>query len=580
MKQLFKKSCTTVALQACALFLTVSGSVALAQVSALTLPSGPVTPTISFSSNAGSLPAVNGYSAYIEANFSGLPSGLSIVNGQTYLTWCVDDISQLDVAGSPIATENTQAFTLFNTYPPTGQNSTLPANAQTPVWSQINYLLNYVHSQAPGTFSVGDIQETIWYLLDGGFVTDNPYIPNFPAGGDAGTTALLAAANSPQALNFVPQPGQVVAVLLDTGDGLTNSGSIVQDLLIEVPVPNSTPKIALSKTANICKACAFQPVTYTYKVTNTGDETLYNISVTDDNATPGYTGDDFVVGTIANLAPGASKTFNETVYPAVTECGTVNWKPNVPIGRLIVQNVGGNIEVTYRQSVGIVSNTYGTSAITPGQQFSNLVNNNAAQFTFTNGNGAVVWNGVVDYISATKSATFGNGAVTYPAGYGTLGVSGGSGKLLQGKASDLLFASTTLTTDLNQSSAFYGFTKNSPSPLANYPSWDVVDGYTLLIDSSIFGKIGFGGVSIPAVQNSAQQICGASSKVTPVPCSGPDTNTATVTASTAPYDGGTVTATATATVNVVVGGTCNQPTPPQCNPQPIQKCNPQPWQCR
>src|SRR5579862_6617940 len=66
-----------------------TGTQALAQP-VLNLPTTPVTPTITFSTTIGSLPPVNGFSAYDETVFSGLPSGLSVVNGQTYLTWCVD----------------------------------------------------------------------------------------------------------------------------------------------------------------------------------------------------------------------------------------------------------------------------------------------------------------------------------------------------------------------------------------------------------------------------------------------------------------------------------------------------------
>ncbi|OBQ14891.1 MAG: hypothetical protein AN481_20075, partial [Aphanizomenon flos-aquae LD13] len=43
-------------------------------------------------------------------------------------------------------------------------------------------------------------------------------------------------------------------------------------------------------------------VTYSYKVSNTGDVVLSNVTVKDDNGTPGNPSDDFIVGTIASLA--------------------------------------------------------------------------------------------------------------------------------------------------------------------------------------------------------------------------------------------------------------------------------------
>ena len=81
-----------------------------------------------------------------------------------------------------------------------------------------------------------------------------------------------------------------------------------------VPVP---PSFTLSKTASPKIVVPYQPVTYTYVVTNTGGTTLTNIVVTDDNATPALAGDDFTVCTIASLAPGASQTCTATVIPVV-----------------------------------------------------------------------------------------------------------------------------------------------------------------------------------------------------------------------------------------------------------------------
>ncbi len=77
------------------------------------------------------------------------------------------------------------------------------------------------------------------------------------------------------------------------------------------------PGIALVKTASPAVVAPFQPVTYGYTVTNTGNVTLTNITVVDDNGTPGNPADDIVVGTIASLAPGASQTLTRTMAPPV-----------------------------------------------------------------------------------------------------------------------------------------------------------------------------------------------------------------------------------------------------------------------
>src|SRR5262249_55592356 len=78
------------------------------------------------------------------------------------------------------------------------------------------------------------------------------------------------------------------------------------------------PSISLDKTHETIvdangdgKQDAGDTVVYDYKVTNTGNVTLSNLSVHDDNGTPGDTSDDFTL-TIGTLAPGASTTVSST----------------------------------------------------------------------------------------------------------------------------------------------------------------------------------------------------------------------------------------------------------------------------
>jgi len=54
-----------------------------------------------------------------------------------------------------------------------------------------------------------------------------------------------------------------------------------------------------------------QPITWTYKVTNTGNIDLTNLQVKDDNGTPANTTDDFVVGSIASLPVGSNQTLQK-----------------------------------------------------------------------------------------------------------------------------------------------------------------------------------------------------------------------------------------------------------------------------
>lgn len=72
-------------------------------------------------------------------------------------------------------------------------------------------------------------------------------------------------------------------------------------------------------------------VTWTYNVTNTGNVTLKDVIVTDDHGTPGDTSDDFTVGTIASLAPGASDSLTATGIALAGQYGNVGTVIGTPV---------------------------------------------------------------------------------------------------------------------------------------------------------------------------------------------------------------------------------------------------------
>lgn len=203
----------------CAITAAGIGLPASAQIM-LTLPSGTVTPAISWSTTAGQLPA------YFTARFPGIGNGYDISSTQMYLAWCAqaDGFIGFPAPGPPF-TETSVSFTLFNTYP----NSALPSPAQSQNWPQVNYILNNKR-----THTVSEIQEAIWYFLYGTYYYGDSSVGS---GWNQGAQALVDAAIQNGA-NFVPQPGQIVAVLLYNNsvplNGTTNLG---QDILIELTVP-------------------------------------------------------------------------------------------------------------------------------------------------------------------------------------------------------------------------------------------------------------------------------------------------------------------------------------------------------
>ena len=511
--------------------------------------------------------SVNSYVSVLINSVS--PSGTySFSVGSTYAGWCFDAFGDVP-NDSPTAN-----FDVYNSYGtlPAGLTNTTNPNA----WNEVNWLLNnktgYNGDEASANSgagpSVSEIQEAIWTIID-------QYVPNgIYTGSDPVVNTLVNDAVTHGA-NFVPGPGQIVAILFayDNGSGpqpIQSSGDGnpgPQDFFMELPLPTpQTPNISIVKSANVKSANAGQPVTYSYVVTNTGTVTLTNITVLDDNGTPNYTADDFYATCPSTtLAPAASMTCTATVIPKVNVSVETASGGSIDDNLLLISEpttgpYAGDLVVSYIQSLQINDNTYGSNSSPTWanagtqNQFSNLLSGNAAEFQFTDTNGNVVLDFLCDYLSAASSATFGNGKVSYPSGYGSLGANGGDGKMITGNSSYILYATSTLTTNLNQSSEFWQYTKNSPARGTNdYNQWNRCTGYTVVISPKAFGGSlsKCGGVKVPNCYNSHPI-----TKCGPQPpkqiCNTSVTNTAVATA-TASANGTTVTVndSSQATVGVV-----------------------------
>jgi hypothetical protein len=252
----------------------------------------------------------------------------------------------------------------------------------------------------------------------------------------------------------------------------------------------------------------------------------------------------------ATLGPG-KYSFTKTLYPAVTFCGCVDsqgkWESPQKngtcqnstlsqVGTLTTQKLSnGNYQLTYLQSFALNDNTYGANAVGwggPGKhKFMDLVGSDQAEFDVTGSKDFYM--GEIDYIANTTGITFpGGGSATYPSGWGTAGdeqhVQDSDGKFIGGNDSALVFATTTLTQDLNHSAACGTFTTDSPPfPISSSscPTWNVIDGYQIIVSGSIIGNLT--NVSIPEVHNSPSKMGEVKN---PVYCPMPSINTATVTA--------------------------------------------------
>jgi hypothetical protein len=355
------------------------------------------------------------------------------------------------------------------------------------------------------------------------FGSDTTVFPLIPVGVcvSKDCTVLLTCTNLP-----------IINDVTVTGQASTNSGFCAYDFNGSNVTVRTTcrsvvecvarpPGLRVFKSADHTAVPEGGLVTYSYVVTNTGGLNLANITVTDDNGTPGFPGDDFVVGVVANLPVGGSATFTRTVTLPVRLCNDTTGQESGLLVSEVLSN--GNIRAVFIQSTSVNDNTYGVNSIGWGNKthtFGNLTGSDQAQFQFRNGAGQVVLEFKLDYISSASTAL-------YPAGYGTLGVTGGDGGLITGSAASVLAYSTSLTENLNKPpfrNNLAQYTVNSPA-LAdpNSPLWEYRMIYSVIVAGNAFGASGFGGVMIADQHNSPSKV----GNFTPVICGGCVTNVAT-----------------------------------------------------
>ena len=333
------------------------------------------------------------------------------------------------------------------------------------------------------------------------------------------------------------------------------SGTTTCSIAVAPPVVTNTPGISLTKTANVTRANPFQKVCYSYVVKNTGTVALTNITVVDDNATPGFATDDFTVGTVASLAPGASKTLSACIYPPVTEDaqdddndwggdGYHSWgddSNNNDGGTVICKELSnGDIQITYRQDKRMTDNTYGRGASSGwgymGHSFSHFsASTDGVQMRILDKAGNVTLDFVADYLSRDYNSR---------SGYSNLGVKAGGGMVYKGNSAHVIKVDSSLNRNLNKQTKYNTCTKDSPS--AGTPDWEDEQNYTVVISKEACAKYGFGGVSIPKVKNQCSKRRGYEGHTTH-PSSSVATNTATASVT---VNGQTIKATAKASVTI------------------------------
>lgn len=213
--------------------------------------------------------------------------------------------------------------------------------------------------------------------------------------------------------------------------------------------------------------------------------------------------------------------------------------PDVPAATIeqVIEVVNGkkvvHIRITFNPT--FVDNSYGENAVgwgppmtmpapkpmpgmpkppKSGHTFRDLLGSDHIELELFNGEQTVSFQADVDYVSEDPSS---------PCGYGTLGVTGGEGKMIVGSASSVLAAASSLDRNLN--GCGYCLPESSPAtdenytPSADAPKWDYRVVYELWIDAEVFGASGFGYAVIREVHASPSKIPGTNTvTVTPKPC--------------------------------------------------------------
>jgi hypothetical protein len=229
------------------------------------------------------------------------------------------------------------------------------------------------------------------------------------------------------------------------------------------------------------------------------------------------------------------------VRPPVALCfsGAEDPTPANPTALIeqVIETVNGvsmvHLRITFDPS--FVDNTYGVNASSgwnkegdapemmggmmmppkgkSGHTFGDLVGSDHVELLLTDGSGATVMDFKIDYVSVDTSA---------PCGYGTLGVSGGEGKVIQGNAAAVLGVATSIDRDLN--GCGYCLTEDSPAtddaytPNADAPNWDYRVVYEVWLALDAFGSSGFGQAYIQNVHASPSKLANNTVEVTASPC--------------------------------------------------------------
>lgn len=397
-------------------------------------------------------------------------------------------------------------------------------------WSAVNWILNNPSGVSGETPTTTDTQAAIWQLLHPeigkGFVVTQGVTATSDLTGSSWLLYKDALANG---LSFVPTNGQLVGILMvPPTANPTYQGFVVPVTVTCTTLPGSA---TLTKTVNVgsAGANAFQKVTYTYTIKNTGSTTLQNLVIVDDNGTPGYTGDDVTINlpTGFTLAAGASYSVTSTVFLPISlfyqNGSSAAFDTLIPqeIPAAAGSTAGPQLLLTYLIDSDVSDNTYGKNAsagwaAVGGHTFADMMAA-YAQFSFYPANNA---NTPISVLNVDYIGKGGN----LQSGYQDLGVLStvtGAGTAKYATA-PLGNVDSSLSDNLNNYPPFNA-SWLTDSPVAGTPNWQTIQSYQVTVNEGIFGVSGLGSVKVTAnhlnnAKDSFNGKCGYSKAVTYAPC--------------------------------------------------------------
>jgi len=186
--------------------------------------------------------------------------------------------------------------------------------------------------------------------------------------------------------------GQVTATLtLQPGEASAEIAARVESVTSTTTVEVIYPAVEVTVTPSQLTVYSGQIVTYTYQITNTGDTTLTDVTVVDDNGTPGDGSDDVTVCTGIILAPGTVTDCRRSVVLTHNVTNTVTASGQDPLSNNVsdddsttVSVISPGIELTVTPDQGMV---YSGQMVTYTYQITNTGDTTLTNVTVMDDNG-------------------------------------------------------------------------------------------------------------------------------------------------------------------------------------------------